>query len=332
MTETAPPAVTVVIVDWNEPEVTLEAVASVLAQQGVTCEVVVVDNGSERTAAGHPAAAHAGVRIVRLPTNRGFAGGANAGIAAARGAAIVLLNNDARLAPGALAALVAPLAEPGVGAATALILLDGTEPPLVNSTGGEVTRSGNGRDRDWRTPLAELTRPAGAAPAFSGGAAALSRAALADVAVPMIPGAFDERLFMYYEDTELSWRLRRRGWEIRYVPGAVVHHRHAHSSGAGSPFFLRLNERNRLRFTLVHATPGIAARALARTLAGATTRLLRGDAAGAARRLGAAAHALTHLPSLLSTRRAIARTATVPLRELWSGAPTDAPTTTPSGS
>lgn len=312
------PEASVIIVDWNEPVVTLEAVHSVVAQSG-RVEIIVVDNGSEATATGHPAAVIPGVRVVRLPENAGFAGGANAGIAAASGQAIVLLNNDARLEPGALAALTAPLAEPRVGAVTALILLDRAEGAIrVNSTGGEVTRSANGRDRDWELPLADLARPAGPAPAFSGGAVALSRAAIADSG-----GPFDERLFMYYEDTELSWRLRRRGWEIRYEPAAVVRHRHAHSSGADSDFFLRLNERNRLRFALVHATPAVIGRALWRTLAGSASRLARGDSAGARRRLVAFGHAVSRFGELIRARRAVARTAVVPLRELWAGAPRD---------
>jgi len=311
------PDATVVIVDWNEPEVTVEAVRSVLAQAGgPRAEVIVVDNGSERTATRHPAAELPAVRVLRLPENVGFAAGANAGIAAASGRAIVLLNNDARLEPGALAALLAPLSEPRVGAVTALIVLDGRD--LVNSTGGEVTRSGNGRDRDWELPLADLRRPAGDAPAFSGGAVALSREAIDDAG-----GAFDERLFMYYEDTELSWRMRRRGWIIRYAPDAVVLHRHAHSSRAGSDFFLRLNERNRLRFTVVHGTGGVIASAFWRTFAGAFSRLVRADARGARRRLGALGHAVGRLGELAESRRAVGRTASVPLKALWADAPRD---------
>lgn len=306
----------VVIVDWNEPEVTLDAVRSVLEQTGPTVEVVVVDNGSERTADGHPAGALPDVRILRLHENAGFAAGANAGMSAARGRAVVLLNNDARLEPGALGALIAPLAEPRVGAVTALILF--ADRDVVNSTGGEVTRSANGRDRDWQLPLMELARPAGPAPAFSGGAVALRREAVEDAG-----GPFDERLFMYYEDTELSWRLRRRGWEIRYQPTAIVRHRHAHSSRAGSDFFLRLNERNRLRFAFVHGTPGVIVRACWRTFAGALARSVNGDTRGARRRFAALGHALRRLPELRRSRRSAAVNAAVPLRRLWADAPRD---------
>jgi hypothetical protein len=59
-------------------------------------------------------------------------------------------------------------------------------------------------------------------------------------------GGFPERFFLYYEDTDLSWRLRLAGWTIRYEPAAVVHHRHAASSDVSSPLFAFHNERNRL--------------------------------------------------------------------------------------
>ncbi len=76
--------------------------------------------------------------------------------------------------------------------------------------------------------------------AWCGGAVLLRRGYLDDV------GLFDERLFLYYEDTDLSWRGRLRGWRYVYVPASVVRHRHAQSSGVGSPMFRYYTERNRL--------------------------------------------------------------------------------------
>ncbi|MBK0296080.1 glycosyltransferase family 2 protein, partial [Bacillus sp. S34] len=61
---------------------------------------------------------------------------------------------------------------------------------------------------------------------------ALRRAALDDV------GLLDESLFMYYEDTELAWRLRRRGWRVEYAGDAVVQHDHSASSGVQSDLFV----------------------------------------------------------------------------------------------
>lgn len=195
---------------------------------------------------------------------------------------------------------------------------DGVE--LVNSTGNEVTRSGNGRDRDWLVPAdgdagGSAARPAGEVFGFCGGAAALRAEALDAV------GLFDESLFMYYEDTELSWRLRRAGWRVRYAPDAVVRHAHAASSGTGSALFRSTNERNRLLVALRAAPAGVAARALARTIAGTARAVLgalrRPDAAHRAearRRLGSLGAALRSAPANLRLRRRLDREALVPRR------------------
>ena len=58
-------------------------------------------------------------------------------------------------------------------------------------------------------------------------------------------GLFDERLFLYYEDFELAWRGRLRGWSYRYVPTSLVRHRHAATSGLGSSTFVFHTLRNR---------------------------------------------------------------------------------------
>ncbi len=76
---------------------------------------------------------------------------------------------------------------------------------------------------------------------------------------PLFCAAF----FAYYEDTELSIRLRRAGWRLVYAPGSVVHHRHASSSGEGSKLFRHLLQRNRLYFFLLHAEAEIKNAALA---------------------------------------------------------------------
>lgn len=90
--------------------------------------------------------------------------------------------------------------------------------------------------------------------AWCGGAVLLDRRYLDDV------GLFDERLFLYYEDTELSWRGRRRGWRYVYEPTAVVRHRHAASSGVGSDVFRYHTERNRLLVAARHAPARTAVR------------------------------------------------------------------------
>lgn len=326
----------VVVVSWNGVHLLAECLDALLAQDapGRRIEIVVVDNGSTDGTVETVRSRYPGVRLVALDSNTGFAAAANRGIEASDAPFVVLVNNDAVCEPGFVAALLAPFDEPGadrVGAVTARIVLasryrlaDGSGAGLVdfrgrrwvptadgadllNSTGTEVTRSGNGRDRDWLA-LVGAGSSASDVFGFCGGAAALRRAALDDV------GLFDENLFLYYEDTDLSWRLRRRGWRVVYAADAVVRHRHAASSGTHSEFFLRHNERNRLIVTLRHAPMPVVFRAVAHFLVHALREMLRRH--GVRRQLETAAYVVRRLPALLRERRAIERRATVRRAEL----------------
>jgi GT2 family glycosyltransferase len=93
---------------------------------------------------------------------------------------------------------------------------------------------------------------------FNGAASLLRKAALDDA------GLFDERFFMYYEDVDLSWRLRLRGWKVAYVPEAVVEHEHAASSGEWSPLFTYNVDRNRPLMLAKVAPFPLAAREMGR--------------------------------------------------------------------
>ncbi|HXY91044.1 MAG TPA: hypothetical protein VEP49_01070, partial [Acidimicrobiia bacterium] len=84
--------------------------------------------------------------------------------------------------------------------------------------------------------------------AWCGGAVVLSARYLREV------GIFDDRYFMYYEDTDLSWRGRLAGWRYLYVPSSVVRHEHAASSKEGSALFIHFVERNRFT-TLARNAP-----------------------------------------------------------------------------
>ena len=75
-------------------------------------------------------------------------------------------------------------------------------------------------------------------------------------------GMFDEELFLYYEDTDLAWRGRLRGWRYQYVPTSVIRHRHAQSSGAWSPTFRFYTERNRMLVLAKNAPARLALRAI----------------------------------------------------------------------
>ena len=125
---------------------------------------------------------------------------------------------------------------------------------VINNVGSEWYRDAFAGDRGFlEADRGQFDEPAEVF-AWCGGAVLLDRRYLDDV------GLFDERLFLYYEDTELSWRGRRRGWRYVYEPTAVVRHRHAASSGVGSPVFRFHTERNRLLVAARHAPARTAVR------------------------------------------------------------------------
>ena len=138
--------------------------------------------------------------------------------------------------------------------------LEGRPFDVINNVGTVLAGDGYGADRgylerdhgQYETPESVF--------AWSGGAVLLTASYLADV------GLFDEQLFLYYEDVDLSWRGRERGWRYRYVPASVVRHVHSASTVEGSPLFDYYNERNRLLTLTRHSDRRTVAKALARYL------------------------------------------------------------------
>lgn len=326
-------ATSVVVVNWNGGDLLQDCLRSLVEDAGPRrdVELLLVDNASQDGSVERAEQSFAGLRVIRRSTNGGFAAGVNAGIRASTGEFVVLVNNDAWVEPGFLTAIVEPMRDArgeDVAAVTGRVVLAGRYRPapqaagpgeglvghdrrrwvraeddepgvhLLNSTGGLMTRSGNGRDRDWLAPVDSPPSPPDVF-GFNGGCVALRRRALDDV------GPMEERLFMYYEDTELSWRLRRSGWRVVHAHAAGTRHQHAASSGTGTAFFHLHNTRNRLVVTAAQAPWPVFLRALART----TWRLAAGPHRGGTAL--ALLQAFGMAGSALARRRATDRTAKV---------------------
>lgn len=138
--------------------------------------------------------------------------------------------------------------------------LEGRPFDVINNVGIVLAGDGYGADRGYlERDHGQYDTPESVF-AWSGGAVLLTASYLADV------GLFDEQLFLYYEDVDLSWRGRERGWRYRYVPESVVRHVHAASTVEGSPQFDYYNERNRLLTLTRHSDRRTVAKALARYL------------------------------------------------------------------
>jgi GT2 family glycosyltransferase len=246
--------VSIVIPTWNGREIlerNLPSVEEALARYADGGETIVVDDGSTDGTASWIASAHPGVRLLARAANEGFGAAANAGVAAARFGHVVLLNNDMRVEPDFLRGLIAPFA----GGED----LFASTPRIVNRTfGGDEAVTAGG----FRLGLFETRFPQrGSAPGASsqdegdgnasevlfacGGAAAFDRGRW------LALGGLDPLYApFYWEDVDLSWRARKRGWRIVHVPSSVVHHEH--SATIGTRFTGRMvraiYERNRLLF------------------------------------------------------------------------------------
>ena len=317
------PSARVVIVNWRQAELTIRAARSIREQLGGEDVLVIVDNASGDGSAERLRREE--LTVVESSENRGFGAGVNLGARGMVEEVLVLLNNDAVAEPGFLEALLRTLSDPpsetAPAAATARILLAGRWRPaargrqdalvsprtgrwtrvsdeaaargegevLVNSTGNQVDASGNGYDRDWLVPAGQEHSPSEVF-GLCGGACAIRREAWQAL------GGFREDLFMYYEDTDLSWRLRERGWAVVYVREAVVLHEHASSSGTSSAMFIRVNARNRILVAAAHSPVPVVIQALARTV----VRGLRGPRRGPV--MTGLAQAVARLPRELRRR------------------------------
>jgi GT2 family glycosyltransferase len=184
----------------------------------IALEVIVVDDASTDGSAEWVAREYPEVRLLRLDRNGGFARAANAGLAAATGEFIQLLNNDAEVSAGWAEAALAPFDDPAVGSVAPLVLLR-RDPSRVDSAGdvylfvGWPAKRGHGEAAaSWQDRRdEEVFGPSGSSAVYR--AAALR-----------VVGGFDDRLGSYYEDIDLAFRLRWAGFRCRFAPDCRVLH------------------------------------------------------------------------------------------------------------
>jgi GT2 family glycosyltransferase len=260
---------------------------------------MLVDNGSTDGTPAWARATHPALRLIALRENLGFAGGVNAGLRAVQGDLLLLINDDAFVEPGFVAALLDVMAQrPDVGAAGA-VLLFAHQPEIVASAGIRVRRDWLALDLWAGRRAADLPSDPQPIMGASGGAALYRRALLEDV------GLMNPDFFNYLEDVDLAWRALLRGWRSVVVPQARARHVYSATAGQGSPFKQRLLGRNRLRVIARCLPSDLAARCLPAILA---YDLLAIGYAALTRRPAIASGrlaALRDLPQLLRERRAI---------------------------
>jgi GT2 family glycosyltransferase len=305
-------SVAVVIVN-KDAGLLLHRTLSALERQTVAPgRVIVVDNASEDGSIDGLEERFARIDLHRLDENLGFAGGNNYGVRAADGYEwIALLNPDAFAEPTWLEQLLRAAGEHPEFSFFGSRLLSVASVNRLDGTGDVYHVSGLAWRRDHGKRM--LNGEPGPGEVFSPCAAAAlyRRDALMDV------GAFDESFFCYFEDSDLSFRLRLRGHRCFYVPDAVVNHVGSATTGRISDFTIYHSLRNDLWTWAKNMPAPLVWRYMPQHLmanlmtVGFYTLVGRGPAALRAKR-----DALKGLPRILAERRRLQAEMTVSAREL----------------
>jgi len=224
------PDVSIIVVSKDDAADLPISLDSAVAQAGVSCETILVDNASSDESRETPGRFGSAVRLLALPENVGFAAAMNAGIDATSGRYVLALNPDCRLAPDFASVLARRLDAADaadVGSASGRLLrAEGaalSPTGVLDSAGITFTAAGRHFDRGAGEPAAGRYEGEETIAGTSGAAGLYRRTALESARIST--GYFDADFFLYREDADLAWRLANLGWRCLYVPSAVAHHR-----------------------------------------------------------------------------------------------------------
>ncbi len=314
MSPTLPPtSISVVIPTYNGASYLQTCLESLNRQTLAPDEILIVDNASTDGSADVVRTLAPAALVLRQRENTGFAAAANAGIEAAAGEWIAVLNNDIELADNWLEECAAAARRHPAVAFVACRILDFADRSRVYSAGDCFLRAGFGyrrgqqlQDREEFTREREIF-------AACACAALYRKSLLAEV------GGFDRRFFAYLEDVDLGLRLRAAGHFGIYTGAAVVHHHGgATSGGEFSSLAVRLRTRNSILLLCKSLPAGILARCLPMIAAGQLAwfaRVLRRGKLGSY--AAGLAAAIPQLPAMLRERRRIRKRWPGAARRLW---------------
>ena len=239
------PSVYVIVLNWNNYPYTLGCLASLEKLDYPNYHIIVVDNGSTDDSVRRIRNAYPSVTLLKIEGNVGFAGGNNVGIryALEQGADYVwLLNNDTRVDPNALTAMVSVAERDPKAGAVGAVLYYMDEPERVQAWGGGRVSLWWGISRHFTAPV-----PVERIHYITGASLLIRREALEEV------GLLDEGFFMYWEDADFGFRLRKAGWKIAVASSARVWHKESASLGKRNPVMDRYFSASAARFFQHHA-------------------------------------------------------------------------------
>ncbi len=234
------PPVSVIIVAWNSKRYISRCLDALLSQTHQGFEVVIIDNGSTDGGVLLLQEQYPDLKLTinTLNANLGFAPANNIGVRLARGKWIALLNADAFPEPDWLEQLLKAVDKNPGFTFFASRQIQANDPRLLDGTGDAYHVSGLAWRQNYNRPVADN----GAQPSEVFSACAAAALYVRDDFLKV--GGFDEDYFSYFEDVDLSFRLRLVGGRCLYVPQAVVYHVGSASTGKESDFYIYYGYRN----------------------------------------------------------------------------------------
>lgn len=213
------PKASIIIPHLNGKHHLDDCLGSLRRQSCTNFEVLLVDNGSSDGTQAYLREHFPEVKLIELEKNRGFTGACNAGWAVANGEIIILLNNDTEVQSNWLHEIIVAFEQnPQAGiVASKMLLFDQRD---TFHTAGDFYRVDGlpGNRGVWQKDVGQFDQTE---PVFSacGGSAAYRHTMLDEI------GFLDNDFFFSCEDVDMGWRAQLAGWQVLYVPSAIVYHK-----------------------------------------------------------------------------------------------------------
>ncbi len=238
------PLISIITINFNNISVTFDLLLSIRECNYTNLEIIVVDNGSDLNPTEMIKEIFPEVKAIRSPKNLGFAGGNNLGIKYANGEYIFFVNNDTLFAENLIEELIKPFYEnERIGIISPKVfyyekpnIIQYAGATEINSLTGRNKVIGQGKNDDSKLYKSDFTY-------FAHGAAMIVRKSIVEKV-----GVFPEIFFLYYEELDYSYRIRKAGFKIYFNSKAVIYHRVSYSIGEDSPLKTYFMARNRIMF------------------------------------------------------------------------------------
>lgn len=229
------------VVNYNGGSSLLECVRSIEAQEGPECRVIVFDNASTDGSVKAVEKTFPAVAVMHSPRNVGYAGALNRLVARMTAPTVVLCNMDLEFDPGWARAVDAALAADPAADAVSTLVVEATDPPVINSVGVRFFADLHAQNVGSGEPYSPATVVGHRERAFGsyGAVMCFRRDSVADL-------EFDESYFLFFEETDFFLRFHLLGRRTVFADGAIARHERSLSTRRYSPLKLYYGERNRL--------------------------------------------------------------------------------------